>query len=281
MLLYIAAGTLPKTCILEKMGPQLQSVISDFAFWLGRVSNDPALREKLIDELPPSVQRAYSYEDLCDKVFPAAAMARIDPDSDSDFLASRAILAVRNADLSSLNAKLIQRLPGELKTLYSAESTDADDVNGYEAFPREFLQEIDLPDFPPSTLELKVGAPVMLLRDLNPSDGFCNGTRLVIKKLPGRFVMLVEILSGKFKGNDCLLPRISFHSQQGRLPFTLTRHQFPVRLCFAMDINKSPGQSLETVGVDLYSALSNRQLLSQVTDVQQLVVRVSENSKPN
>jgi len=275
MSLYIAAATLPKTCILEKMGPQLQGVMADFAFWLGRVSNDPALRENLIDELPPSVQRAYSSEDLCDKVFPAVAMAGIDPES--DFFASRAILAVRNTDLSSFNAKLLERLPGELQTFYSAESTDADDINGYEAFPREYLQEINLPDFPPSMLELKVGAPVMLLRDLDPSKGFCNGTRLVIKKLIGRYVMFVQILTGNFKGNDCLLPRIPFHSHQGELPFTLTRHQFPVRLCFAMNNNKSPGQSLETVGVDLHSAFSHGQLLSQVTDVRRLIVQVPEN----
>jgi ATP-dependent DNA helicase PIF1 len=37
----------------------------------------------------------------------------------------------------------------------------------------------------------------------------------------------------------------------GSLPFTLSCKQFPVRLCFAMTINKSQGQSFETVGIDL------------------------------
>ena len=33
--------------------------------------------------------------------------------------------------------------------------------------------------------------------------------------------------------------------------FTLVRKQFPVRLCFAMTINKSQGQSFEKVRIDL------------------------------
>lgn len=35
------------------------------------------------------------------------------------------------------------------------------------------------------------------------------------------------------------------------MPFILTRKQFPIRLCFAMTINKAQGQSLNVVGVDL------------------------------
>jgi len=102
-LLYIAADTLQKTFILEKMGQLQGNIIDNFTSWLGRVSCDPALRKEI--ELPQGVQRAYSPEDLCEKVFPAASMAGIDPHS--DFFASRAILAVRNADLSSFNTSCL------------------------------------------------------------------------------------------------------------------------------------------------------------------------------
>jgi len=271
-LLYIAADTLQKTFILEKMGQLQGNIIDNFTSWLGRVSCDPALRKEI--ELPQGVQRAYSPEDLCEKVFPAASMAGIDPHS--DFFASRAILAVRNADLSSFNTKLLERLPGEQRTYFSAEETDTGlDANGYELHPREFLQGIDLPDLPPSTLQLKVGAPVILLKDLTPSEGLYKGARLVVDRL-GQHIISVRILTGKFKGNDYPLPRLPLHSQPGELPFKLTRRQFPFRLCFAMDINKSQGQSLETVGLDLNSAFSHGQLLSRVTDVRRLIVHMPE-----
>ena len=34
-------------------------------------------------------------------------------------------------------------------------------------------------------------------------------------------------------------------------PFNFRRHQFPIKLCFSMTINKSQGQSFKVVGLDL------------------------------
>ena len=46
-----------------------------------------------------------------------------------------------------------------------------------------------------------------------------------------------------------MLPRISIIPTD--LPFRFKRVQFPVRLCFSITINKSQGQTFNTVGVDL------------------------------
>jgi hypothetical protein len=51
------------------------------------------------------------------------------------------------------------------------------------------------------------------------------------------------ILNGKFKGEDILLPRIPIIPTD--MPFEFKRLQFPVRLAFAMTINKAQGQSLQ------------------------------------
>jgi len=58
-------------------------------------------------------------------------------------------------------------------------------------------------------------------------------------------------MGGKFDGKVCLLPRIKLTTSVEDLPFILQRTQFPVRLCYAMTVNKSQGQSLEHVGIDL------------------------------
>jgi ATP-dependent DNA helicase PIF1 len=47
------------------------------------------------------------------------------------------------------------------------------------------------------------------------------------------------ILNGKFKGEDILLPRIPMIPTD--MPFEFERLQFPVRLAFAMTINKAQG----------------------------------------
>ena len=57
------------------------------------------------------------------------------------------------------------------------------------------------------------------------------------------------ILNGKFKGEDVLVPRIPMIPID--IPFEFKRMQFPVRLAFAMTINKAQGQSLQVCGINL------------------------------
>jgi hypothetical protein len=92
----------------------------------------------------------------------------------------------------------------------------------------------------------------MLLRNLCPQEGLCNGSRMSVKSL-GRFCIQVQLLGGDFDGELRTIPRIKLESTDQQLSFTLSRKQFPLMLSFAMTINKSQGQSFEAVGVDLRS----------------------------
>jgi hypothetical protein len=90
----------------------------------------------------------------------------------------------------------------------------------------------------------------MLLQNLDPSEGLCNGTLLMVRKIT-KHIIHTHILAGNYKGKDCLIPRIELYSLEGELPFILHHQQFLVCLCFAMTINKSQRQSLSIVGIDL------------------------------
>lgn len=48
-----------------------------------------------------------------------------------------------------------------------------------------------------------------------------------------------------------MIPRIKLSATDDALGIPLSRKQLPVRLCFVMTINKSQGQSFNTVGLDL------------------------------
>ncbi|KDR69846.1 hypothetical protein GALMADRAFT_77064, partial [Galerina marginata CBS 339.88] len=56
-----------------------------------------------------------------------------------------------------------------------------------------------------------------------------------------------------------------------QVPFKFCRRQFPIRLCFAMTINKAQGQSVTHVGLNLQNAVfTHGQLyvaISRVTSV--------------
>lgn len=145
----------------------------------------------------------------------------------------------------------------------------------------EYLQSINHPSLPPSQLTLKLGAPVILLRNINPREGLCNGTRMTIIQL-SRSCIGLRILGGDFDGHCKLLPPILLTTNEGDLPFILKRKQFPIRLCFAMTVNKSQGQSFDIVGIDLRTpAFCHGQLyvaLSRVTSLHGLKVLLAPNA---
>ena len=115
----------------------------------------------------------------------------------------------------------------------------------------------------------------MLLRNLFPLEGLCNGTRLVLTKL-GRRAIEARILGGDFDGQVRFIPRIKLITKAAGLPYDISRTQLPVRLCFAMTINKSQGQSFEQIGIDLREPVFTHGqfyvAVSRVTDVHKLTV---------
>ena len=144
-----------------------------------------------------------------------------------------------------MNWKLLQKIPGETIKYLSIDTVVEE--NQAVNYPTEFLNSLNPPGMPAHSLELKESVPIMLLRNLDPPK-LCNGTRLIIRKLLPH-LLEAEIFTGPGKGERVLIPRIPLTSPN--LPFEFRRLQFPVRLSFAMSINKSQGQSFKTTGLHL------------------------------
>lgn len=170
------------------------------------------------------------------------------------FFKERGILAAKNKDVDIINSLALCKLRGANKEYLSADSVCSSDDQTLHLYTLEFLNSLDLGGgFPPHVLNLKENAPVMLLRNLDPRRGLCNGTRLICKQLYDR-VIEAEIITGKNAGDRVLLPRIDFISSSSMgLPFEMRRRQFPIKLAFGMTINKAQGQTLGVLGLYLAS----------------------------
>ena len=248
----------------------------EYANWLHQMSFLP--QSQGVISLPPFIPVCTTIEVLCTHVFPPALMCTAHQNTST--FTRRAILAIRNDTVATINQKVLQDIPGteqEYFAIDTAESSSNEEDGNM--FPVEYLQSLNLASLPPSKLKLKVGAPVILLRNLYPKEGLCNGTRMTITRMQ-RWCIEVRILDGQFAGAVKILPRITLSTTEGELPFILTRKQFPIRLSFAMTVNKAQGQSLDVVGIDLREpAFTHGQLyvaLSRVTELQGLKVLLLE-----
>ena len=175
-----------------------------------------------------------------------------------EYLSERAILAVRNDVVHDINGPLLDQLPGEKVTLLSNDETQGDDTS--LNLPIEYLNSISAGSLPPHKLSIKVGCAIMLLRNIDPPQGLCNGTHLKVIRTT-RYTLECSILGnrrpvrigGRFsaiENRTILLPRMYCDADGSSTNYIqLRRKQFPVRVCFAMTINKSQGQSLQKVGI--------------------------------
>jgi ATP-dependent DNA helicase PIF1 len=168
--------------------------------------------------------------------------------ANKDYITSRSILSTRNDWVDDIDLKMINKFQGG-EVVYHSFDKAVDDPHNY--YPQEFLNTLTPNGIPPHVLKLKIGCPVMLLRNLDPANGLCNGTRLVVRACQ-RNSIDAEIILGQHAGKRVFLLRMPLcPSDDQMFPFEFKRKQFPIRLSFAMTVNKSHGQTIPNVGVYL------------------------------
>ncbi|CAN1799654.1 ATP-dependent DNA helicase PIF1 [Linum perenne] len=262
--------------------------IEAFSKWIVDIGNGESstIYGDSQQSIPPDIMVEHKSDPIVDIV--QATYSSIQQNySHPTYFADRAILAPLHEIVSSINDYMLAEFPGKEACYYSSDNIESDGVEPgmLEAeFPTEFLNSMRIGNFSDHELKLKVGAPVILLRNIDQSTGLCNGTRLIVKSL-GTWCIEVEVMTGSHAGDKVYLPRITLASKEKSLNFTLLRRQYPIALCFAMTINKSQGQTLHEVGICLKrQVFTHGQLyvaLSRVTTKKGLkILSCDEDGKP-
>jgi hypothetical protein len=163
-------------------------------------------------------------ESLIDSVYPGISHL---PHSPNHYFTEHCILSACNDDVNHLNERILNDFPGEERVYLSADSIkeDISDPETVLIYPTEYLNMITASGLPLHKLTLKVGSPVMVLHNLNPAEGVCNGTRGIITCMTDR-VFELRLLGGDHDGHLVFLPRIKCHSSNEQIPFQLCRLQF-------------------------------------------------------
>ncbi|KAI3812851.1 hypothetical protein L1987_17564 [Smallanthus sonchifolius] len=173
---------------------------------------------------------------------------------DSKFFRERAILSPKNEVVHEINDRFLSLFPGEEKEYLSSDSIcqteSSKDLLQENLYSPDVLNGFKISGLPNHRFVLKVGVPVILLRNIDQQNGLCNGTRLQVISLGNR-VIEAEIIYGGKIGTCTFIPRINLIPSDKKIPFKFQRRQFPLFVCFAMTINKSQGQSLSRVGLYL------------------------------
>ena len=93
---------------------------------------------------------------------------------------------------------IVPRFPGEQSIYMSVEKVTTDTAHTY---PVEFLNSLNASGLPLAHLTLKPGCPLMLLRNLDPANGLCNGTHMVLLEVR-TMVLRCRILGGDYRSEE-------------------------------------------------------------------------------
>ncbi|XP_028093069.1 uncharacterized protein LOC114293229 [Camellia sinensis] len=116
----------------------------------------------------------------------------------SKYLTSRAILTPKNEFVDNINKVLMDKFLGSTNTYTSFDKATNDKQENYL---QEFLHNLIPNGMPLHQLQLKQSCPIMLLKNIDPTVGICNGVQLICKALKPN-VIHAEIKQFLEEGGD-------------------------------------------------------------------------------
>lgn len=172
----------------------------------------------------------------------------------------------KNVDVAEYNKTRLARIPGQPRTYLAR---DSGQPHHTEAFNKNCPA--------PEALELKVGAQVLLVANLDTENGYVNGSVGVVRAFGPQGVTV------QFKQGPMIVDRNEWQIKEqevgadGKIKYKVvaTRNQIPLKVCYAVTVHRVQGMTLDRAIIDMSDAFATGQsytALSRVRDLESLSI---------
>jgi hypothetical protein len=152
------------------------------------------------------------------------------------------VLAPFNATVREYNAAMLKLYETHATPIINSQATYV--TKGTINKPLDFLEREVQEGCPLHDLKLCVGAPVVVLRNLNVANGLCNGTILTVTDIQERIILGIDQ-----NKDEHIIPRIKFQIKSVS-DCVVYRVQFPLALATSLTISKAQGKTLPQKAAD-------------------------------
>ena len=187
-------------------------------------------------------------EGTCDNHISQVLQTRLHKqDIDTVDLDKTVIICATREECNKINNQCLEKITGSLCEY------DADDLdnhgNGLRAADHQRIQQHR--EWLPDKLQLKVGARVILRRNMDIDAGWVNGTLAVVTALCQNCVVIQKMSN---PSQRIPVPRFRQRIEINGASYSILRHQFPLQLAYAVTVHGIQGLTVQKAIVCLSSS---------------------------
>lgn len=152
------------------------------------------------------------------------------------------LLYATNKDADRFNDKKLREIDSPLLTYHAIDKQYIKPGPDSRVYQNMIPRILD--DLAPALVEVKIGAKVMICKNIDPENKLVNGMMGIVKDIE-EGIVTIEIEDG----TEHHIPPCSFESKTKN--FTCSRIQYPFRLAWAITIHKSQGGTLSSAVIKI------------------------------